>query len=284
MSAFASTAAIDLQGTLRAAVFLGSRGGASTITQQLAKMQFHEPADNFFARTWQKFQEWVISAQARTALHQGGDHRPLPEPLRLDQPGRGYQQRRARVLQHDAGFAEDRTGRDARGHVEEPGAFQPDMRPAGYHAACAAWWCWTRCGRTGFISDQAYDSLKALPLGLHFQRVDHTEGPAPYFREVLRAQSAGPARPPRSEDRRAARRQVRTTKGDSVPYDIYTDGLKIYTTLDRRMQHYGEWAVREHLSTELQPRVRQGPRQEEEQAVRVERDQGGDRPASCTPP
>ena len=45
----------------------------------------------------------------------------------------------------------------------------------------------------------------------------------------------------------------RIAKADGSPYDIYTDGLKIYTTVDRRMQQYGEYAVREHLGTELQP-------------------------------
>jgi penicillin-binding protein 1A len=54
---------VDLRGTLRAAVFLGQKGGASTITQQLAKMLFTERADNFWGASFQKFQEWIISAR-----------------------------------------------------------------------------------------------------------------------------------------------------------------------------------------------------------------------------
>ena len=54
---------VDVRGTVRAAVFLGKRGGASTLTQQLSKMLFTDRAPNFFKRTFQKFQEWIISAQ-----------------------------------------------------------------------------------------------------------------------------------------------------------------------------------------------------------------------------
>ena len=100
--------------------------------------------------------------------------------------------------------------------------------------------------RNGFITTAEYDSLKALPLGLSFQRVDHTEGPAPYYREVLRS---------KLQDLLASTNDdgtLRYAKSDGSAYDIYTDGLKIYTTLDKDMQQYGEFAVREHLGTELQ--------------------------------
>jgi penicillin-binding protein 1A len=60
---FREHSGVDVRGTMRAAVYLGKKGGASTITQQLAKMLFTERADNFFKRTFQKFQEWIISAK-----------------------------------------------------------------------------------------------------------------------------------------------------------------------------------------------------------------------------
>ena len=84
-------------------------------------------------------------------------------------------------------------------------------------------------------------------MGLRFQRVDHTEGPAPYYREVLRAKLIKLFAEKNKDG------ELRFAKADGSPYDIYTDGLKVYTTLDRRMQQYAEHGVREHLGTELQP-------------------------------
>jgi penicillin-binding protein 1A len=101
--------------------------------------------------------------------------------------------------------------------------------------------------KNGFLSTQQYDSLKTLPLGLRFQRVDHTEGPAPYYREVLRAKLIKLFAEKNKDG------ELRFAKADGSPYDIYTDGLKVYTTLDRRMQQYAEHGVREHLGSELQP-------------------------------
>ncbi|MFN9324435.1 MAG: transglycosylase domain-containing protein [Flavobacteriales bacterium] len=60
---FRAHSGVDLRGTMRAAVFLGKKGGASTLTQQLAKMLFTERSSNFIKRTFQKFQEWIISAR-----------------------------------------------------------------------------------------------------------------------------------------------------------------------------------------------------------------------------
>lgn len=101
--------------------------------------------------------------------------------------------------------------------------------------------------KNGMLTRADFDSLKALPLGLRFQQIDHAEGPAPYFREVLRAQLTALL-----NEKDPATGKPRLAKPDGTGYDLYTDGLRIYTTLDRRMQGYAEWAVREHLGTELQ--------------------------------
>jgi penicillin-binding protein 1A len=90
-----------------------------------------------------------------------------------------------------------------------------------------------------FLTEAQYDSLRALPLGIDFQRMSHDEGLAPYFREVLRAEL---------EDllqQKDDKGNLKYAKADGQPYDIYRDGLKIFTTLDSRMQEYAEWAVHE---------------------------------------
>ena len=117
------------------------------------------------------------------------------------------------------------------------------------------------------ITREECDSLKKLPLGLNFKRVDHKEGLATYFREYLRLFMTA-NKPDRKRYRDLSQFRLdsivwetnplygwckKNVKVDGSHYDLYSDGLKIYTTLDSRMQKYAEEAVREHLSQDLQP-------------------------------
>ncbi len=121
--------------------------------------------------------------------------------------------------------------------------------------------------KAGYITEAERDSLQALPLKLKYNRVDHKEGLATYFREYLRGVLT--AKKPEKADYRGWQMQKyyedsldwennplfgwceKNTKKDGTKYNLYTDGLKIYTTLDSRMQQYAEDAVTEHLK-ELQ--------------------------------
>jgi penicillin-binding protein 1A len=91
-----------------------------------------------------------------------------------------------------------------------------------------------------FISEEVYDSVSQLPLGVSkYSMLDHNQGLATYFREYLRAEM---------------KKWCSTHyKANGDPYNLYTDGLRIYTTINSKMQQYAEEAVREHLSTDLQP-------------------------------
>jgi penicillin-binding protein 1A len=91
----------------------------------------------------------------------------------------------------------------------------------------------------GFLSKENFDSLKILPLGIKFQPEDHNDGLAPYFREYVR------------ENFMKAWCEKHINPETNKPYNIYKDGLKIYTTIDSRMQAYAEEAVNEHM-TDLQ--------------------------------
>ncbi len=247
---FRSHSGVDLRGTLRAAIFLGERGGASTITQQLAKMQFHEPRRNFFARTWQKFQEWVISARLERLYTK--EEIVALYLNRFDWINQAVGINSASHVYFNTSPDSLRVEEAAMlvGMLKNPALFNPVRRPDTTLVRRMV--VLDQMRRNGFIADQEYDSLKALPLGLKFQRVDHAEGPAPYFREVLRAQLQGlfNRKDPRTGELLISRLDE---NGRRVPYDLYTDGLKIYTTLDPRMQAHGEWAVQEHLRSELQP-------------------------------
>ena len=243
---FRDHSGIDIRGTIRAIVYLGSKGGASTITQQLSKMLFHEPAKGLFSRIRQKSQEWLISAK-------------LEREYTKDEIIAMYLNRFDWINQavgiNSAARVYFNTGPDSLdlsqaamlvGMCKNPALFNPMRRPETTLTRRNV--VLNQMEKNGMLSQGECDSLKALPLGLDFQRIDHTEGPAPYLRESLRAQvqSLLSAKDPKTGKRRIA-------KVDGSGYDIYTDGLKIYTTIDKRMQKGAEFAVREHLSAELQP-------------------------------
>ena len=242
---FREHSGIDLRGTLRAAVYLGKKGGASTLTQQLSKMLFTERSTNFIKRTFQKFQEWIISAR-------------LERQYTKDEIIAMYLNRFDWINQavgiHSAARVYFNSTPDSLrieeaallvGMCKNPALFNPLRRPDTTLTRRMV--VLDQMRKNGFLSTQQYDSLKALPLGLRFQRVDHTEGPAPYYREVLRAKLIKLFAEKNKDG------ELRFAKADGTPYDIYTDGLKVYTTLDRRMQQYAEHGVREHLGSELQP-------------------------------
>jgi penicillin-binding protein 1A len=121
--------------------------------------------------------------------------------------------------------------------------------------------------KAGYITREEQDSLSELPLKLNYHRVDHKEGLATYFREYLRGVLTA-SKPHRSDYRSWQMQKYyedsidwetnplygwckKNFKKDGTPYNLYTDGLKIYTTIDSRMQRYAEEAVMEHLK-ELQ--------------------------------
>ncbi|MBK6341797.1 MAG: transglycosylase domain-containing protein [Flavobacteriales bacterium] len=237
---------VDLRGTLRAAVFLGKRGGASTLTQQLAKMLFHDRSGNVVKRVFQKFQEWIISAR-------------LERMYTKDEIIAMYLNRFDWVNQavgiHSAARVYFNTTPDSLrieqaamlvGMCKNPALFNPrkDYRvDTVLHRRMVVF---DQMRRNGYLTRAEYDSLKALPLNLDFQSVSHTEGPAPYFRETLRERLQALL------DSKDDSGKLRYPRPDGKAYDLYTDGLKVYTTIDRRMQAYAEWGVREHLGTELQ--------------------------------
>ena len=131
--------------------------------------------------------------------------------------------------------------------------------------------------KAGFLSYAEADSLKELPLTLDYHKVDHKEGGAPYLREEIRRLMTAkkPVRPKRNDYGSTSAYKIalgnyntdslkweedplygwilKNPKPDGSYYNLYSDGLKIYTTIDMRMQNYAEQAVNEHLGGYLQP-------------------------------
>lgn len=124
-----------------------------------------------------------------------------------------------------------------------------------------------RMKQQGYIDRHQRDSLQALPIDLDYHPVSHNEGTATYFREMLRMVMTA-KRPTRNQflnewDYDQAVKQwdtnplygwcVKNVKSDGTPYNLYRDGLKIYTTINATMQEYAEDALVAHMSKEIQP-------------------------------
>lgn len=216
-----------------------NRGGGSTISQQLAKNLFPRKKDlNFFQTVIIKFKEWG------TAIKLERDYsKDEILAMYLNTVDFGSQ---AFGIESAAKTYFDKEPKDLKaeeaalliGILKAPSWFSPirnSQRALERRNTVLA-----QMKKYDYLTGQQYDSLKALPMDMtHYQLQDHTAGLATYFREYLRGVLSD----------WCANHQ----KEDGNPYNLYRDGLKIYTTIDSRMQQYAEEAVREYLGKELQP-------------------------------
>lgn len=235
---------VDFRGTVRAVVKLGKAGGASTITQQLAKMLFKKRSQNIVKRIMQKIQEWILAAELEKRYTKNeilamylNQFDFLNNAVGVKTAANVYFNKEPDNLEvHEAAMLI--------GMAKNPSLFNPIRRPdTTKHRREVVLY---QMKRSLLITDALYDSLRQLDLGLNYMVVDHKEGLAPYFREELR-KKLKEMFAEKDEDGNYI-----YAKNDGSPYDIYKDGLKIYTTLDSRMQKYAEFAVAEHLGGELQ--------------------------------
>ena len=267
---FYSHSGIDGWALARVAVLRGifhrkGAGGGSTITQQLAKQLYSPPAENIIQRALQKPIEWVISVQLerlytkdeiltmylnkfdflnnavgiKTAAHVYFGK--TPDQLTIEES--------AMLI----------------GMCKNPSLYNPVRRKERTTERRNV--VLKQMEKADFITDEEFDSIKQIPLTLNYHKVDHKLGLAPYFREYLRILLT--AKEPKKSN--YASYQIgryymdsiaweenplygfieKNPKSDGSKYNIYTDGLKIYTTIDSRMQRYAEEAVEKHFK-ELQ--------------------------------
>lgn len=246
-------------------LFQKGSGGGSTITQQLAKLLYSPKADNIIERALQKPIEWVISVQLEKIYT-----KEEIITLYLNQFDFLYNA----VGIKTAAFVYFNTSPENLkieeaamliGMCKNPSYFNP--KRFNERARNRRNVVLDQMRKAKHITRDECDSLQNLPLTLNFQRVDHKQGLAPYFREYLRLALTA-KKPVRSNYADWQEEKYKedlwqwennplygfcnkNTKSDGTPYNIYTDGLKIYTTIDSRMQKYAEEAVEDHLK-ELQ--------------------------------
>ncbi|MGA3013013.1 MAG: transglycosylase domain-containing protein [Bacteroidales bacterium] len=216
-----------------------NKGGGSTISQQLAKNLFPRKKDlNFFETAIIKFKEWG------TAIKLERDYsKDEILAMYLNTVDFGSQ---AFGIESAAKTYFDKSPKDLKaeeaalliGILKAPSWFSPTRNPQ--RALERRNTVLEQMKKYDYLTRQQYDSISALPMDMtHYRIQDHTAGLATYFREYLRGVLSD----------WCANHQ----KEDGNPYNLYRDGLKIYTTIDSRMQQYAEEAVRDYLSKELQP-------------------------------
>ena len=228
-------AGIDFKSTFRAAIFLGKKGGASTITQQLAKMLFSKRPKSKLERVKQKFGEWIIAVRLEknytkeeiiTMYLNKFDF--INHAVGIGSAADTYFNKSA----IDLNIEESAT---LVGMAKNPSYYNPRRFPERTKERRNI--VLSQMVRNGYITKNEFDSLKNIGLNLSFKKVDHNIGSATYFREHLR------------EEVQKILNKKENHKANGSPYNLYTDGLKIYTTIDSRLQTFGEDAIKEHLQT-----------------------------------
>ncbi|MEM6963985.1 MAG: transglycosylase domain-containing protein [Bacteroidota bacterium] len=241
---YRSHAGIDFKGLGRAGVktiLLGdsSAGGASTITQQLAKMLFTKKPGSGMERVLQKLKEWIIAVRLekkytkeeimamylnRFSFLNGAYGIKAAAEIYFGKNQKDLEQQEAAMLV---------------GMLKNPSLFNPVRRPdTTLHRRMVVL---KQMEKNDLLTRAAYDSLRVLPLGMgNFNRKTHDDGLAPYFRMHLREELK----------RILADDSLADFKSNGEPYNIYEDGLKIYTTIDPVVQAHAEAAMKVHMKAQ----------------------------------
>ena len=252
---------VDVKSLFRAIIMLGKAGGGSTITQQLAKQLWSPRANNIFERALQKPIEWVIATKLERLYS-----KEEILTMYLNQFDFLYNAvgiKSAAQVYFSTTPAELKMEEAAMlvGMCKNPSLYNPRRRPE--NALNRRNTVLNQMCKYEYITTQVCDSLKELPIELKYQSVDHKQGIAPYFREYLRqVLTAKEPKASQYSEWNQLQYQIdkrqwdenplygfcnKNHKPDGTPYDLYQDGLRIYTTLDSRMQRYAEESVSEHM-------------------------------------
>ncbi|MBR6285435.1 MAG: transglycosylase domain-containing protein [Bacteroidaceae bacterium] len=269
---FFSHSGIDTKAVLRAVIKRGimgneNAGGGSTITQQLAKQLFSEKAATTTERLMQKPIEWVIAVKLEKFYTKEEIIALYINYFDFLHNAVGIRTAAATYFSKSPSELSCTEAAVLIGMCKNPAYFNPVRYPQR---------CLERRNvvleqmyKAGYLSRGECNEMKDTPLELNFRRPDHKEGTATYFREYLRRILMA-KEPVRSDYHEWQMQQYyedsiawhtdplygwcnKNRKKNGEPYNIYTDGLKIHTTIDSRMQKYAEEAVYEHVAKSLQP-------------------------------
>ncbi|MEM1214288.1 MAG: transglycosylase domain-containing protein [Bacteroidota bacterium] len=226
---------IDFYGLARAVAFLGKRGGASTISQQLAKLLFTGTRSKKFSNAiFQKLREWIIAVRLERKYTKEEIIALYLNRYDFINNAKGI---RAAAEIYFSKAPEDLNIQESAtlvGMLKNSSLYNPKRRPEVVKRRREVVLDQTR--KAGFITQAQYDELRQTPLGLSLSSQTHVDGLAPYFRMVL------------AEEIKDILKRPEVQKADGTSYDIYRDGLKIYTTIEPAMQELAEQSVHDHMA------------------------------------
>lgn len=252
---------VDFKSMFRAVLKLGRAGGGSTLTQQLAKQLWSPRANNIIERAMQKPIEWVIAtklerlySKEEILLMYLNQFDFLYNAVGIQSASQVYFSTTPTKLKIEEAAM-------LVGMCKNPSLYNPMRYPE--RAIGRRNTVLSQMEKYGFIDETTRDSIAAIPLQLKYSSVDHKQGLAPYLREYLRGVLT--AKEPKESNYSEWNKQQylldkwqwdnnpvygfceKNHKPDGSKYDLYQDGLKIYTTIDSRMQRYAEEAVDENM-------------------------------------
>ena len=252
---------VDAKGLTRAILMLGRAGGGSTITQQLAKQLWSPRANNIFERALQKPIEWVIATKLERLYSKEEILTMYLNQFDFLYNAVGVKSAAQVYFSTTPADLKIEEAATLVGLCKNPALYNPIRRPE--RALARRNTVLGQMCKYDYITPEVRDSLQALPIEIKYQSVDHKQGLAPYFREYLRGVLT--AKQPKASNYPEWNKQQyeidlkqwkenplygfcnKNHKPDGTPYDLYQDGLRIYTTIDSRMQQYAEDAVNEHI-------------------------------------
>lgn len=267
---------IDFKGLGRVAVKTlllrdSGQGGGSTITQQLAKTLFPRdttrssiPGARHVKLVVNKLREWVTAVKLERNYTKNEIVTMYLNAIFFGSNAYGIKAASSTFFGKDPKDLTVEEGALLVGMVNKPTRYNPVLNPE--QSLSRRNHVLKQMRKYDFITKAAYDSIVAIPIALDYQQQDHNSGLAPYFRDMLRRTMNA------TEPKRSSYRQIedyradsalwvndplygwlnKNLKPDGTQYNLDKDGLKIYTTLDSRMQKYAEEAVSEHLGKDLQ--------------------------------
>lgn len=236
---FRNHSGIDVRSLFRAIYGIirgsSSSGGASTLSQQLSKMLFTGRPSTGFGRVKQKLKEWVVAVELEKRYSKNeilsmylNRFDWINQAVGITSASRIYFNTTPNNLDINQSAM-------LVGMLKNPSLYNPRRNPEGTQNRRNV--VLSQMMKYEKITKTEYDSLKTLPLNLDYQKVDHNQGPAPYFREQLRSWMKEWC--------------SKNKKPNGEHYNLYTDGLIIQTTIDSRLQKHAEAAVKKKMA-ELQ--------------------------------
>lgn len=270
---FKEHSGIDAKSLVRAVVKTGilgqeNAGGGSTITQQLAKLLYTEVSGSTLGRITQKPIEWVIAVQLERLFTKEEIISLYLNKYDFGNNAVGIKSAANVYFGKSPSRLSVEECATLVGMCKNSSLYNPRRRNEKTRERRNV--VLLQMEKAGYLTAEEKDSLSALPLVLDYHPADHKSGMATYFREYLRLYMSA-KKPDKSKYRGWQMQKYyedslnweqdplygwcnKNTKPDGSNYSIYTDGLKIYTTIDSRMQTYLEEAVEQHMVGSLQPR------------------------------